>query len=291
MRKTLYLLLAVLPLLREAGAQTTPPPSNVPPEPFSWMLYTREAEAEFRAAAYGGGEGAIHELDFLGTPLYRCSGGCQLAVGLSFKWSGFEFDAVSLDDLDLYALGLSFDVVRTRGPWTFWANVAPSLFTDFERLTADDFRTLVGALAMYAWRPNAQWALGASYDREFGEDKLYPLAGAIWKIGRDWELNLVLPAPRATWAPGRKLLLFADARPAGGLWNVTDDETDGDLDFKLEGYRLGLGAEYELAPHLWLHAAAGASLERTYEIGDGHRRLLESDAEDTYFARAGLVVR
>ncbi|MBN1268318.1 MAG: hypothetical protein JXB04_01925 [Kiritimatiellae bacterium] len=291
MRRSVAVVLAVLVTACAVQAQTEPPSSNVPGEPFSWLLYAYEDEADFDAAEFGGGKASIHELDFLGTPLYQRAGPWQRAIGLLFRWNGFDFDAVDLDDLDLYTLGLSLDLIRTEGPWTLWANATPSLFTDFERLTDDDFHALLGGMATYAWRPNVQWALGASYDREFGEDKLYPMAGAIWRPAREWEFNLVLPMPRITWAPTSKFLLFADARPAGGLWNISDDETDEEFDFKLEGYRLGLGAEYELAPHIWLHAAAGTSIERNYEISSGHTELLKSDADDTYFARAGIVVR
>jgi hypothetical protein len=264
--------------------------SNVAAEPFTWLLYTYEHEAEFDADGVDGNV-TLHETDLYATPLFTEAGAWQMAVGLGLKRTDFVFDEIELDDLDLYSVLLPLDLMYDTDDWMFWGNITPALFTDFEELSNDDYRTLFHGMAMYRWRSNVEFALGAAYDRQFGEDELYPMGGVVWRIGEEWELNLVLPMPRITYAPSRTFQLFADVRPEGDYWNVSDEDLDEEFDFRLEGFRAALGFEYRVAPHVWLHLAAGSAFERKYEIEESDARTFESDAEDTYFVRGGLVVR
>ena len=265
--------------------------TNVATEPFTWVLYSYEAASDFENDNEVGGKVAIHEIEVLATPVYVEKEAYQAVMGIGFKQNQFVFEDVPQDDVDVYTITLPMDLIVPHDEWTFWGNVTPGLLSDLEDISGDDFRVMIYGMAMYDWKPNVQLAFGAAYDRVFGDDEIFPLGGVVWQIGEQCEINMILPMPRVTYAPSEKVQIFADVRPAGGVWNMYDEETDTDFDFKLEGYRFGMGFEYEVARHIWLHAAAGFSTERTYEFGEGNEQVFEAEADDTYFGRIGFIVR
>lgn len=269
--------------------------SNVPDDPYAWALFSYDGEASINPKKWGGTgdpKGQMLEFDSAVSAPLLSTPDITLGLGAMFTWSGISFkDLPGVKDYDLYVVGVPVDAIYTGVPgWTFWGNVTPGLFTDFTKITGDDYRTLAHAMVLYEMMPELKLGLGASYDREFGEDRLYPLGGAIWSIGREWRLELLLPAPAINYAPTDRLVFFADARPAGNKWNL-DAEEDGEADFKLECWRIGAGFEYRLFGSLWAHLAGGMTLNRKYEIHDGAKTVLESDVDDTYFVRAGLAIQ
>ncbi len=284
----------LMPALLLAAAVRTAPAaepaeSRAPDDAFSWLLVTYEHSAEFEEDPGAGGEASITEADLASPPLVFGSEPWQTAVGLGANWTRLEFSGTSSADLDLYTLAIPLDLLYTGEDWSFYGNVTPELVSDFEELGSRDARALLHAAALYAWTTAVDVVLGAAYDRIFGKDQLYPLCGVIWRIGESWRVDAVFPEPRVIWAPTERFLLFADMRPAGDVWNV-EEEGYGEYDLKLEGYRIGLGCELGLMEHVWLHVAAGASLDRSYEVHvEGES--VEYEADDTFFARAGLVFR
>lgn len=273
-----------------AGPQAAP--SQVPEDPFGWGYYTFDGEADLTEEIEPGHKAAAdsHEVEgALSMPYYERED-LMLLAGAGYKWNHFSFSGVALPDYDLNTLTLPLDALYSAGAdWTFWVNVTPGLYTDFHGVDGDDYRTAGLGLASVELNPRWGLALGAAYDRVFGDDKLYPLGGFRWTPNGQWAVDLVLPMPRVTYAPTRKLALFMDARPAGDKWNLREEGEN--YDFQLESYRVGAGLEYALTCHVWLHVAAGGDLDRNYEIRNQDRKLLDSGVEDTYFVRAGLVLR
>jgi hypothetical protein len=265
----------------------------VPEEPLGYCLYTYDGRANVNLdvpEAPGGKVTGQELFAAASVPLFR-NRALTLAAGFGFQWNRFEFSAIPLADADLYALTVPLDVMYTGlERWTFWLNATPGVFSDLKHVNGDDYRTLAHGLVLYRLLAQLQLAAGASYDREFGDDKLYPIGGVVWDIDRHWRLNALFPAPLLQYAPTPRWVFFANARPAGNKWNlhITDNSRDGD--FKLESWQLGLGAEVEVVRHLWLSLSGGLDLDRSYEVRDADFRL-KSKAGETWFARAGFVVR
>ncbi len=267
--------------------------TNFPDDPMGYLLgaYDGQADVNLDIPEAPSGKVLGKEIAAVASVPVLRTAGWTLAAGFGCQWNRFEFSGIALDDVDLYALTMPLDLVYTGlDRWTFWANATPGLFSDLKRLTGDDYRTLLHGLALYRLLPQLQLGGGVSYDREFGDDKVYPIGGLIWNIGREWELAALFPSPSLQYAPSKRWVFFANARPAGNKWNlrITDDARDGD--FKLESWQVGLGAEFEVLRHVWLHGSGGMDIERSYEVRDTDIRL-KSEAGETWFARAGVVMR
>ncbi len=286
-------------LLAAAGAiedipEDLPAASRVPEDPFNWVDYTYEGDARFKTEPVAGQDGrvSLHETRLSLAPFaLPLSESLTFAPGVGLRWIRFDFKDVPWEPKqeDVYDVTLPLLLAYDRRPWLVLADVTPGLFTDMDHVTSEDYRTHGYAMGMYEMWPAVHLALGAAYDREFGEDKLYPLAGVDWFVGPAWELRILFPEPAVRYAPTDRWLLFSELRPAGGLWNIKGNESDSD--FKLEGYRLGLGAEYNVYKALWVRAAGGLAFGRKYEIRELGQTLLDSEADDTYYLQAALQVR
>lgn len=263
-----------------------------PADPFGWVTYAYDGESDLKDADAGitKGSAAVQEAEALMYVPLMTNGPMALLMGGWVKWDRFEFEDAGMDSLDVYALRAPIDLLCSRfDPLTVWLNVTPSLATDFDGLNREAYRTQFHVVGLYDLNAALQLAAGMAYDSVFGDDELYPLGGVRWRIGKSWDLNLILPEPRVTWSPSETLALFVDARPAGDQWHIREEGERYDL--KLESWRVGGGLEYALAEHVWLLVSLGMDVDRTYEIKNDDTTLLDSEAEDTWYARAGLVFR
>jgi len=266
--------------------------SWVPEEPYAWTFYTYDGEASLKDIEVPGrmarviqqeGEAAAF-VPVLSTP------DVSMGLGVYYVMDDFDFTSFSAGDHYLHMLAVPIDVIyQGLIPWSFWAEVSPGLFTDFNGMTWDDYRTMGHVLAMYDLSSSLRLAGGVGYDREFGDDKVFPMGGVRWQPHRSWDFNLILPMPRVTYAPISTWTLFAEAMPAGNKWNIR--EQGDNYDFKLESYRLAVGTEYALTRWLWAQAAVGADVNRNYKIQNDREDILDSDAADTWFVRIGLLAR
>lgn len=283
------LLLAACALAAGAGAPE-PFASNVPEDPFAWFLYTYDEAASLESDRERSGEVVGHETEAAcALPVWEGRSGLLMA-GVSVKHNRFEFRNVDVNDQDLYAVTVPVDGIYTGAQrWVFWGGASPGLFSDLDDPDSGHYRILLRAMVAFERSPSLELALGAFYDHVFGEDEVYPVGGVVWSPSAEWTLSLLLPMPRVTYAPTRRFLVFAEALPAGDTWSLTDEGQE--YDFKLESYRLGLGAEYGLAEHVWLQAAAGVDVAREYELDGPPGEDYKSEAEDTFFLRVGLLAR
>ena len=272
------------------------PDNNISRDPFAWVLFTYDGESDVNVKGQPGATDAsawMADVDaVISLPVYTNSQIAFLA-GAGYRWTRFEFNKIQgVGNYDVYTIRIPFDLVYVGlKRWTFWANVTPGLFSDLDGITSDDYRTQVHGMAMFEAVQGVNLSVGASYDREFGEDRLYPLGGVVWTVTPEWQLRLILPEPEVVYAPTKRLAFFAEARPAGGLWNIHDRSDDQDYDLSLKTWQVGGGMEIALTEHVWVHVAGGADVNREYEIQRDGKSLLESEADDAWFARAGLVLR
>lgn len=273
-----------------------PPPfqSLVPDEPMSWGLYTFEGRSDLKESGTDAGPAwaQAQELDFVVlAPVFTNDAFTCLAGG-AWRWNRFDLGGVLDERYDLYAASLPVNLFyHGLERWLAWFNIAPGIYSDLRHITGEDYRVTAHAMLQFECARSLQLALGAGYDREFGDDKLYPMGGLIWHPDPFWRVNLVFPIPQIIYAPAARWVCFVDLRPAGNKWNVHGEDDRPDYDFKLETWQIGVGTEYRIWKDFWLHGSLGADLERHYEIRNRERVELDSDANDTYFARVGLVVR
>lgn len=272
------------------------PETNISADPFAWVMFTYDGESDVNLNGEPGEEDAsawMADVDAaLSAPVYTNSQFAFLAGG-AFRWTRFKFNNIPrVGNYDVYAIAVPVDAIYYGlARWTFWANVTPGLFSDLDGLTSDDYRTLAHGMVMFEALEGVALSLGASYDRVFGEDRLYPLGGVVWTVTPEWQLRIILPQPAAVYAPTKRLAFFAEARPAGGLWNIRDSLDNEDYDLSLKTWQIGGGVEFAVVKHMWVHLAGGMDVNREYEIQRDDRSLLESEADDAWFVRGGLVLR
>ena len=274
----------------------TEPVSDMPDDPVAYVTTTYDGETDLDLDGMAGSGGRVRFWEseaYVSAPL-ATNAEWVVALGGSLSWTRLEFENLPEigDSLDLYGIGVPLDLLHTGiERWTLWAQVMPAAMSDFRHVTADDYRVLASGLALYQYSPRLQVAAGAAYNREFGRDLLYPVGGVQWDPGARLRVSLMIPRPAITYLATDRLLLFAEARPAGSMWNIHVPGEDADSDLKLETWRLGAGAEYRLAGACWISLAAGADIMRHYELHSGDDPILDADAEDTWFARLGFAVR
>jgi len=89
----------------------------------------------------------------------------------------------------------------------------------------DDFNLPFFVGGTYIFSPNVQLILGVSVDVE-RKYPVIPAAGIRWKLGPQWLLNAVMPAPRLEYEMTRYLSLYAGATMKEASYRVDEDFGD-----------------------------------------------------------------
>ncbi len=215
--------------------------------------------------------------------------------GISVERTGFHFDDVALDDLESYVVSLPVSVrAPLWGPWGSMTVLSPGWHSDWHGADPDAFSLSVVALAMRQLADGVSVSVGAVYARDFGRDRLVPAAGAVWNPSPEWEVRLMYPAPRVTFAPSRAWRAFVSAGPAGGEWAVDDPRSGmghGDFDWRYRATRAQVGAEWDVAGPLRIFVAGGRVFRRNLQLRDDGARLLDADADAGVDVSAGIAIR
>jgi hypothetical protein len=275
--------------------------SNVPEWPFAWFsaVYEMESGFEDEFGPVEDAEADLFNLD-LKFPVFMKNAkltdepgdpSLTTLINLQGIYDKISFCEFEREDLDLYSILLPVEYYYTKSEWLFNVNINPGIFSDFENVDGDDYSVYGSMLLGYRINPSCQFFGGISYDDHFGEEELYPLAGVIWDISREWQMSLILPYPQITYAPSEDLAFYVNVEPAGGLWNVNDEFVEEDYDFELEGYRAGFGVDYHMSRKLWVQAQAGYVTARKYEFRDFEDNTFEADVDDTAYVKLSFLLR
>lgn len=247
-------------------------------------LYEAEAPVE------DGGDLALQEYEVrTGLPPWR-SGSRMLTLGL--RWTAYDFQTTDaeLGDFTTHSFRLPIRGALNRSnEWSWSVLVTPALRSDLERVTTDDlgFNGLV--LGSYPWRPQVKVTAGLVYGQNFGRSRFFPALGATWLPAPGWQVDLVFPRPRVTYAANSNVVLNATLEPGGDEWNIERNGASRDL--ALEEYRAGAGLEWTVAGPWVVALQGGYVFDRSLEQRDGRRKEWERDLGDTWFARIGLLYR
>ena len=246
------------------------------------FLATGETGFESPSEPAPGGQVRIQETTFLTPVTGMTAGPVSLGVAGWAGWTRFDFqDVPGLGTEDLYGAATALLVEQPAGQnWGWNAMVMPGYFGEARFMAqAQAVRRVTDA-----WRLE----LGMAFDDAFGDPQLFPVGGAVWRATDTLALNLLFPSSSICWSPVRHLSLFAFLQPAGNRWVDHDDE--GKWIYVIEGWRAGLGIEPRLWKRLWLRLEGGGELARRYEVHHYQTLELDEDVDDTWFARAALVV-
>jgi hypothetical protein len=216
-------------------------------------------------------------------------GGVYFGLGTRLQANIWTFDDDRIEDVELYKLLLTSEFsVPVNETYAVAGGVQFGAHSDLEYIDEDDFRVEGHVMGVYAYSPTLRFALGVGFGDQFGDPQAFPVGGVYWRATDSLVLNLMIPKPRVTYAVSSDLRLFLAAEPAGGQWNVGED--DEDFDFELKGIRAGVGAEYQVVDGGWLFAMAGSESGRELQLAKDDEELFDDDVDldDNVFVQVGF---
>lgn len=252
-----------------------------------------EGKARLKDVVSGGDASSVDMVETgarVNTPLYMGER-FRLMSGVGFKHTHFGFYNAQIERQDVYTVSVPFrSFFDISSKWSFTGAFAPSVYSDFENVNGDDFKTAAFGLGFYKWRDDCSLAIGAAYSRDFGEDSFYPAIGLTWRPSDKWTVNMLWPRPAVLYEYNQSLQFFIFAMPAGGEWSISEEVEGGKKDFtlSLKGYRSGLGCSWNLWRRVIIHAEGGAMFLRDYELRDDDHKVFDSSIGDTWFLECGI---
>ncbi len=100
-----------------------------------------------------------------------------------------------------------------------------------------------------------------------GEYPVLPLAGLVWKPNEQWNIYAVVPEPRITYSPTKKLGFWLGGQLAGGSFRTDRDNnivpqklSNAQVDYS--EYRAGLGLEYHPCDEFSVLVGGGYAFQR-----------------------------
>ena len=232
-----------------------------------------------------------HEIKVLGMMpvLSVADGGADIAIGARIQANTWTFDDDRIDDVDLYKLLFVSELaVPINEAYTVVGGANLGVHSDLEFVDEEDFRLEAHVMGIYAHSPTLHFALGVAFGEDFGEPQAFPLGGVYWRATDALVFNIIIPKPQITYSMNSDLRFFVLAEPAGGQWNV--GEEDEDFDFEILSIRAGVGAEYQVVDGGWLFAMVGSESRREVQIAKDEVELLDDDVEldDNAFFQIGF---
>lgn len=277
MIKPLFLTLAAFhPVLLSAAEEPAPVPV---PIPSSLDFFTKMSAATTKFTGSFGMdfdnsgaelENYAFQFDaFLSKPIDLFGGYTMLPL--------FEYEAnflrpdgvplgIPLGDEDLHEIGLSmfFFKMDSGSKWITGAWLNPSISTDFESVSGDDF--FLDAAAAVGYQVSDCLILGAGVGalNLTGDTSVYPGIGFFWSPTQDLSVSLYGPNFRAGWDVTDSWKLGFEVGPNGGIWNI--DTAGGSRNIDYTSFRVGLGSSHRLTENLWFSYGGGVTVGNSLNI-------------------------
>ncbi len=216
--------------------------------------------------------GRLHDIE-AGFGAVEFSGG-ELAVGVDYRYTRFEYEGIASRDRDLHTLAVPLVWRRESAESALSAvelALVPTIATSsnvfqkfWDRGSREDVY-LSGRLAVELPAGSWTWHLGAAADRLWGDSRVYPIVGGERRFGERWHARLVLPFPELRFHLGSRQRLALAAEPSGYRWRVVSDDFSAHFDYRLRAFRTT--ASWELEAHRQWTVALSAG----FETGRDHR--------------------
>lgn len=175
--------------------------------------------------------------------------------------AGIPLEDEHLQQIDL---PLFFYHMRPGSRWISGAWIAPSLASDFESLSDDDFFLNAAAGTGYRFNDRLFVAAAVGALNLTGDSAVFPGIGFFWSPADDCFVALFGPNFRAAWEPTDSWRLAFEMRPNGGIWNIDTAAGSQNLDFR--SFRVGLNSSHRLSTHLWLTYGGGITAGNRLDI-------------------------
>ena len=154
-------------------------------------------------------------------------------------------------------------------------------------ISRDDLFATAHIAGRRAWR-SAHWVIGLSWDRAFGEPRLYPVAGIELAPNEALDVRLAFPDAGFEYRWSGTQAFSGRLFPAGHQWHVVTDDLDADFDYRVEGWRAQLGWSVRLWKQVSLDISGGYEFARRHYLTDDLGVRIESSVDDQWLLLVGL---
>ena len=217
-------------------------------------------------------------------------------VDVFLEYTDFNVkDQSALEDLDLYRIGMDLNFIWLNVKGSKWSPVlrlSPSLSSDFESVSTDDFRMTATAGAFYQQRSNLKWLFGIFYTNNYYSDKwnsffMLPVVGFSWQPADCFDITALGPRIDFSYLPNDDWKIGAFFAARSRNWN-----TEGDNSFQVSAFIAGARLDYQVVENCWIIGEVGMTFNNSVDVYDRHdRELFSEDADAGVFASVGLRYR
>jgi hypothetical protein len=266
-------------------------PENAPPHIAGRFLQSPAASFDDLGA---GAEvsGKEHQLA-LG--LFRFSAGSTtFDLGVDYQYTHYDFSNVNSRDRDLHRLQIPLHFDSRVDDWRLKGFIAPGVSTSsnvfkdfFDRGSSDDVFASARA-ALHKDYASGEWFAGIAWDRSFGEQKAYPVAGVVMLPKPNLRLRLAYPDPAIEWRISERQSLQGRLYPAGHQWRVVSDDFTRSFDYRVEALRAELNWNLLIWRQLSIDLALGYDTGREHHFADDQGVPLDSGVADEWLVAVGF---
>jgi hypothetical protein len=200
---------------------------------------------------------------------------------------GEEFD----NKQRLYDISVPITYVKKQDSETSYVvNLSPGLKSSLEFINTKDFAINAVAQVIKTYDQH-DYQYGLVYTNAFGEERFVPLAAYRYKPNAHWDLTLGFPVTYASYAPRWGENYFAKITPNGGSWHVyQDNDKNQTFDYVQQGYRLGVGGQWNVAGPFWFELESGLQFGQELELEDQNNEQVNAQFENTGYIQLGINV-
>lgn len=216
-------------------------------------------------------------------------------LGLDYQYTRYEYTAVAGRDRDLHRLELPLRYLAHRDTWRLDGYLAPTVSTSsnvFKDLTgrgsSSDFHMSGRLQASARMGARSRWLAGLAYDRAFGEDRLYPIAGVEYRPTDKLSVRLAFPDSEVVFSLSDRHRMSLRLFPAGHRWHVVSDELDAEFDYRVEALRTRFTWSYRWRPAVTVDLSLGYEFAAEHRFTDDSGARIDAEVDDRLLFLIGI---
>ncbi len=203
--------------------------------------------------------------------------GAALNWGAGVAYTRWDFGRDSGNPLPANLQSVAFPLTgswRFRDGWQAFGEVSPGLYSDFERISGDDFNAPFISGVGYTVNPDLQVFLSVSVDPR-RDIPVVGGPGVRWRFAEQWTLSLLLPRPQIQYRPSADWTFHIGAEMMGGAYHLhrTYGRDNGlsAMDDQIATYReirAGVGARWGRPKGFYASLESGWMIDRRFVLND-----------------------
>jgi hypothetical protein len=215
---------------------------------------------------------------------------------LDYQYTRYEYDGVASRNRDLHRLQVPLVFQSETAAWRYHGYLAlgistsSNVFKDFLNRGGREDLHLSGRIEARRHHDRDRWILGASFDRNFGRARFYPVIGRHISSIDNLDLRIAYPDPYAQFMFSERHSVTARLFPAGHEWHVVSDDFSSDFQYRVKALRTQLTWSINVTGHLTLDVTGGIETGRRHSFVDDQGSAFDSDLDDEWLFAVGIRI-